>query len=438
MSPRPKIAVIGGGVIGITSALLLRIAGFRPRVFTNFPFRGFNPNQFAGIDIPGGSSSELASLHGAASVIPHSVEISGFDLGQMTDTSQAFFSGIQGDLAVRKQRHYEIFESPREPPEYKDAVYNFTMLPTGGEGLPGAPRRTTGGKGMDIYGWHFDTFFTEAVRYLRGLYELFEISAGEDAVINVGSNAMIDLNKMRHMSDDYDAFILCVGGQAPKMLASEKSLGQLRRGHYLKLGFNQVVKNNGKYGFFSYNYSPSPDIYSANKERDRPADVYFYPRRDGWYLGGSRQLGILDSNGAWIGENTVGESLEFMDAYDPAEIRSVPAPIFTLNRQIIKDLTGYDIGTLPDGMIRAGIGYRFTRIGGVRLEYDDSWDKPLVHNYGHGGSGYTLSWACALEVVRMMRKNLNFEPQVRPRGTGSFEKWAILDVLSTLCQERLG
>ncbi|HEY1177679.1 MAG TPA: FAD-dependent oxidoreductase, partial [Phytomonospora sp.] len=34
----------------------------------------------------------------------------------------------------------------------------------------------------------------------------------------------------------------------------------------------------------------------------------------------------------------------------------------------------------------------------VRVEWDALADFPLLHNYGHGGSGVTLSWGCAFEV----------------------------------------
>ncbi len=40
----------------------------------------------------------------------------------------------------------------------------------------------------------------------------------------------------------------------------------------------------------------------------------------------------------------------------------------------------------------------------VRLEAEQhSSGKRLIHNYGHGGAGVTLSWGCADEVVRLAR-----------------------------------
>ena len=37
----------------------------------------------------------------------------------------------------------------------------------------------------------------------------------------------------------------------------------------------------------------------------------------------------------------------------------------------------------------------------VRLEREEKNGKYLIHNYGHGGSGVTLSWGCADEVVEL-------------------------------------
>ena len=38
----------------------------------------------------------------------------------------------------------------------------------------------------------------------------------------------------------------------------------------------------------------------------------------------------------------------------------------------------------------------------VRLEVENITGRKVVHNYGHGGAGVTLSWGCADEVVRLL------------------------------------
>jgi D-amino-acid oxidase len=48
------------------------------------------------------------------------------------------------------------------------------------------------------------------------------------------------------------------------------------------------------------------------------------------------------------------------------------------------------------------VGLRPFRKSGVRLERNKFGDgRTVIHNYGHGGSGFTLSWGCAREVVEM-------------------------------------
>jgi D-amino-acid oxidase len=46
------------------------------------------------------------------------------------------------------------------------------------------------------------------------------------------------------------------------------------------------------------------------------------------------------------------------------------------------------------------VGLRPFRKSGVRLERDQLRDgRAVIHNYGHGGAGFTLSWGCAREVL---------------------------------------
>ena len=48
------------------------------------------------------------------------------------------------------------------------------------------------------------------------------------------------------------------------------------------------------------------------------------------------------------------------------------------------------------------VGLRPFRRSGVRLERDRLRDgRIVIHNYGHGGAGFTLSWGCAREVLEM-------------------------------------
>jgi len=58
---------------------------------------------------------------------------------------------------------------------------------------------------------------------------------------------------------------------------------------------------------------------------------------------------------------------------------------------------------LPGRTVRAGL--RPARAGGVRLEHQPG--TRILHNVGHGGSGVTFSWGCAEETVALLETLLH-------------------------------
>ncbi len=56
----------------------------------------------------------------------------------------------------------------------------------------------------------------------------------------------------------------------------------------------------------------------------------------------------------------------------------------------------------PPAILRERVGLRPFRRSGVCLRADRLRDgRRVIHNYGHGGSGFTLSWGCAREVLTL-------------------------------------
>ncbi|MBN1205471.1 MAG: FAD-binding oxidoreductase [Myxococcaceae bacterium] len=101
----------------------------------------------------------------------------------------------------------------------------------------------------------------------------------------------------------------------------------------------------------------------------------------------------------------------------PSHLRNgeiLPSPDFSLLRETAPHL----------------IGIRPHRRGGVRLALEEqpietsSGKKYLVHNYGHGGGGITLSWGCASIVTEMVEELLvrlrqaRETPSIAVLGTG--------------------
>lgn len=117
----------------------------------------------------------------------------------------------------------------------------------------------------------------------------------------------------------------------------------------------------------------NPGIHDAVADESDPDRIaYVYPRSREVLLGGSRDAGRTDAE---------------------------PDP--TLTERIVADTSRLDprVAGLDVGEVR--VGFRPGRPT-VRVEREQLPDgRPVVHDYGHGGAGYILSWGRAADVVAL-------------------------------------
>ncbi|MDZ7756341.1 FAD-dependent oxidoreductase [Rhodohalobacter sp.] len=190
----------------------------------------------------------------------------------------------------------------------------------------------------------------------------------------------------------FDIIINCTEIGSVKLFGDTS--GQvIHRGHLINIKGVPSVKD-AKGNLVSYNYSPGKQVYRS--ESDNEQDVYCYSRQDGLVLGGSRQKGYIDDHGKWKGEENMSPVTEI-------EKLKLPSQIVTLHKEILRH--SFDCELPPISEMRSKLGYRFTRAteNGLRMESEEIGDKLVIHNYGHGGAGVTLSWGCAQKVIDLLQ-----------------------------------
>ncbi len=117
----------------------------------------------------------------------------------------------------------------------------------------------------------------------------------------------------------------------------------------------------------------NPGLDESVRDEDSPAGItYVHPRRHDVVLGGTFELGRDDMEP------------------DPRE----RAAIIARCSMLVPQLQG--VRVLGDR-----VGLRPARHGGPRVEAIDVPEGRIVHAYGHGGAGMTMSWGCADEVAQL-------------------------------------
>jgi D-amino-acid oxidase len=68
---------------------------------------------------------------------------------------------------------------------------------------------------------------------------------------------------------------------------------------------------------------------------------------------------------------------------------------------ILRKAVNLDASFAQVEILSEGVGLRPARPT-VRLEAEQYENATVIHNYGHGGAGFTLSWGCAREVLELL------------------------------------
>lgn len=137
--------------------------------------------------------------------------------------------------------------------------------------------------------------------------------------------------------------------------------------------------------------------------RDLVPDADLYPIRG--------QLVVVQNNGIdwFFQDNTEGENLTYFLPHEhhvvlggsALEHTSDMVPDAETAAGIIKRCGAIEPRLLEARKIEDRVGLRPTRAN-VRTERVDVDGLAVIHNYGHGGAGLTLSWGCAEEVSRLV------------------------------------
>jgi D-amino-acid oxidase len=264
---------------------------------------------------------------------------------------------------VTSGKYFEYFDQPKKEPEWKDLMPSFRRL-TSGE----YPSGYADGFGMDV-------LVIEVPDLLKYLLEHFR---------ELGGNIVIkEVHNIDEAFEEFDIVCNCTGLGSRKLFNDE--LIYPTRGQVIRIAntnkLSHVLCDDEGHNSLSYVVCRKNDIV----------------------LGGTAQ------SHNW--------SLD----PDPQDTAQILSKVEILSQGLITS----NISELP--LLDIGVGLRPSRER-VRLEtetytYTDRRGfnekiKFVVHNYGHGGSGFTVSWGCAEEAVDLVEKAISQLENCTPPPAG--------------------
>lgn len=311
------VVVVGGGIVGMTSAVELRRRGARVCVLT--------------ADAPARTTSWLAAA------VWYPVGIGGSERA-LTSAQESFEvfaeQAARGVPGVRMIGTRMLHRHPLPAdPWWSTAVPGFET--------DDADDPFTGA-------WRFSVPLVEVPAYLPWLHERASELGVSVRTENVASLADIT---------DHARFVVNATGLAARTLCGDKTVRPVR---------GQVIR------------ASNPGLTVSVRDEHNPGGhTYVHPRRHDVIIGGTFERGKTDT------------------APDPDTARA----LWTRASELVPELREARI-------LEHHAGLRPAREDGPRVELDRRLipGRTVVHNYGHGGAGITLSWGSARETADLIER----------------------------------
>jgi len=308
----PDIIVIGSGVIGLSAARALQLAGYEVHIVTR--------------DLPEETTSIAAGAMWSASDLE----------GRSRDWAIASLKHFlpltkEANSGVTLQRMREVYAKKVPDPWYRERLPFFQRLSK--HELRGAL----------IGGYLMDVPMIAPPIYLRRLHDQF-LAAG-------GTFEERTIETLDEVANEAPLLVNCTGVGA-RAVASDATVYPIR-------GQTMLLDASGiRVGYM-----------------DHDAINHIFPRADGVLIGGVKVKG------------------DWNRQIDP-----------TISADIMRRCSAIEKRLADATVMREFVGLRPGRAE-VRLELERLANGgAVIHNYGHGSVGYTLSWGCAEDVVALAAK----------------------------------
>jgi D-amino-acid oxidase len=312
---RENIAVIGCGVIGLTSAIRLQQRGFNVTIIAR--------------DLPPHTTSDVA----AAFWFPYKAMPKNRVLPWAATTRLEYEKNGNAEFGISLTPAMSLYRVPTPEPWWTACITSRRLsaseLPAG-----------------YVDGFLQTVPLVETSRYIPHLLTRFR-SAG-------GKIEQRTLQSLSEVPQEFKLIVNCSGVWAGKLVNDERVFpirGQIVRVQKSSSGMNSTI------------------IF------DEAVPTYIVPRSGDCIFGGTADAGN------W--------SLE---------------PGTEIARDILqrcKPLTQFE-----PAILEHKVGLRPGR-DEVRLELENFSGRPVIHNYGHGGAGFTLCWGCADEVAGIANNEIS-------------------------------